>query len=104
MYFVENDETSCTDPLALNDEFEAQYESADYEAKMGRLLRHAYKRLKTDSPQKMREWDEAIRLLSKGDYYLPVLWHTKPAGENRRRDLFIMIGIGILIVAGRLPA
>jgi hypothetical protein len=100
MYFVENDETSCADPLALNDEFEAQYESADYEAKMGRLLRHAYKRLKAESPQKIREWDEAIRLLSKGDHYLPVLWDTKPPGENRVRDIMIMVGIGLLIVAG----
>jgi hypothetical protein len=101
MYFVENDETSCADPLALNEEFEAQYDSADYEAKMGRLLRHAYKRLKTESPQRIAEWDDAIHLLSKGDHYLPVLWNTKPAGENRWRDIVIMmVGIGLLIVAG----
>jgi len=100
MYFVENDETSCADPLALNGEFEAQYDSADYEVKMGRLLRQAYKRLKTESPQRIVEWDDAIRLLSKGDHYLPVLWNAKPAGENRWRDIIIMVGIGLLIVAG----
>lgn len=33
MYFVENDPSSCEDPLALNDEFEAQCDTAEYEAR-----------------------------------------------------------------------
>jgi hypothetical protein len=104
MYFVENDPSSCADPLQLNDEFEAEYDSGEYEAKIGRLLHHCYKRLKTENPEKARNWDEAIRTLQSGDHYLPVLWSVKPTGEHRWRDLLLMIAIGLLVVAGILVA
>lgn len=51
MYFTESDPSSCDDPLALNDEFEAQYQTAKYEAKIAKLLGDAYQRLKRDDPQ-----------------------------------------------------
>ena len=41
MYFTESDPASCDDPFALNDEFEQEYDTAEYEAKMSRLLHHA---------------------------------------------------------------
>lgn len=34
MYFVENDDASCADPLELNQEFEEQYDTAEYETKI----------------------------------------------------------------------
>lgn len=98
MYFVENDPTSCADPLELNEEFEAQYDTKEYESKIARLLHNAHKRLKTDNPETARRWDEAIRTLHNGDHYLPVLWSAKYQGENRRRDLFLMVVIGLLVV------
>jgi hypothetical protein len=100
MYFVENDPTSCADPLELNEEFEAQYDTAEYESKIARLLHNAHKRLKTENPATARTWDEAIRTLHNGDHYLPVLWSAKRPSENRKRDLLIMVGIGLLVVAG----
>lgn len=104
MYFVENDPSSCADPLQLNDEFEAEYDSGEYEAKIGRLFHHCYKRLKTENPEKARNWDEAIQTLRDGDHYLLVLWSVKPTGKHRVRDLLLMIAIGLLIVAGILIA
>ena len=38
MYFTESDPSSCENPLALNDEFEAQYDTAVYEAKISDSL------------------------------------------------------------------
>lgn len=73
MYFVENDPTSCSDPLELNDEFEAQYDTGEYEAKIRGLLRRAYKRLKNEDPAKLRNWDDAVQALRGGDHYLPVM-------------------------------
>jgi hypothetical protein len=81
MYFVENDVTSCDSPLELNEEFEAQYDTGEYEAKMWRLLHHAYKRLKDEDPKKVRNWHQTIRMLSEGDHYLPVLWHAPPGSS-----------------------
>src|SRR5581483_5525574 len=86
MYFVENDPSSCPDPLELNDEFEAQYETSEYEIKIGRLLHHAFDRLKAEDPQKLAIWKECIEELSHGDHYLPVLWDAKPSNEHSMRD------------------
>ena len=52
MYFTENDPASCDNPLELNQEFEAQYDTVEYEAKMSLLLDHAYDRLTVEKPGK----------------------------------------------------
>ena len=70
MYFTESDPSSCDKPLELNEEFEAQYETAEYEAKVSGLLQRAYDRLKAQDTEKERIWDEAVRELRKGDHYL----------------------------------
>jgi hypothetical protein len=82
MYFVENDPTSCDKPLELNEEFEAHYDTPEYEAKMSGLLHRAYKRLKKDNPERIRNWDQAMRVLQGGDHYLPVLWATRPGDST----------------------
>jgi len=86
MYFVENDPMSCSNPLELNSEFEAQYDTREYEAKIGGLLQRAHKRLKAEGTGKVRYWDDAIRTLCKGDHYLPVLLPKKSSGEDGWRS------------------
>jgi|SRR5579872_7276521 len=86
MYFVENDPLSCSNPLELNSEFEAQYDTREYEAKIGGLLQRAHKRLKAEGTGKVRYWDDAIRTLCKGDHYLPVLLPKRPSGEDGWRS------------------
>jgi len=54
MYFTESDAASCENPVELNDEFEAQHNRTEYEAKMSRLLRHAYNRLMAEDPEGKR--------------------------------------------------
>jgi hypothetical protein len=83
LYFVENDPSSCENPLELNDEFEAQYDTSEYENKIAQLLSDAFKRIKAGDPQKVALWDSAMRLLSRGDHYLPVMWRGDISnGEN----------------------
>ena len=77
LYFTESDPSSCDNPIDLNDEFESQYDTSEYEAKMSALLHHTYKRLKRDSPSGLQNWDEAIRTLRAGDHYLLILWGAK---------------------------
>lgn len=108
MYFVENDLTSCADPLELNDEFEAQYDTGQYEAKIAGLLRRAYKRLKTEDPAKISSWDEAAKTLSKGDHYLPVMLRAGPSDKNgwsspeNRVIRFGIIGVVLFFIAAKL--
>jgi hypothetical protein len=73
MYFTESDPASCGDPVRLNEEFEEKYDTAEYEAKMSRLLDHSSKRLKAESPGGKLQWDEAISTLEKGDHYVLLL-------------------------------
>lgn len=73
MYFTESDPASCENPIELNDEFEAEYGTEEYEAKISRLLHHAYKRLKDENTENLRSWNEAVHILRKGDHYILVL-------------------------------
>src|ERR1700687_4752073 len=77
MYFTESGEVP-EDPIKLNEEFEAQYDTAKYEAKIARLMRHAYARLRRDNGETRRTWDTAIKCLRRGDHYLLVLWGASP--------------------------
>ena len=86
MYFTESDPASCGDPFNLNDEFEQKYDTAEYEAKMSRLLHRAYKRLKAENPAGKFQWDEAISTLEKGDHYVLVLWGPHPPMGARKDD------------------
>lgn len=100
MYFTESDAASCDNPAELNDDFEAQYETAEYEAKVSRLLHHAYNRLKAEDPERKRNWDQAIRTLRKGDHYFLVLWDLKLPSEHPTRDFFKLLGVGLLVAVG----
>ena len=97
MYFTESDPSSCDDPIALNDEFEAQCDMAEYETKLSRLLHHAYTRLKSEDPEKVRTWDQSIRMLRKGDHYVLVLWDIKVPAAPSMKDRLKLLGTGLLI-------
>ena len=97
MYFTEWDD-SGGNPIELNEEFESQYDTPDYERKIAGLMRNAYKRIKDENPETKRLWDEAIKQLSRGDHYILVLWRTAPPSEHPIRDFAIYVGIGILVV------
>jgi hypothetical protein len=71
MYFTESDPSSCNKPLELNDEFEAQYDTAEYEAKISGLLQRAYARF--HDPEAKDTWEQAVCELHKADHYLLVL-------------------------------
>jgi hypothetical protein len=103
MYFVENEEMR-EDPIALNEEFEAEYETDEYEAKIHGLLHRAYARVEKENPETAPQWKEAIREMSKGDHYLPVLWGdgivapNYPA-ERPPHDYLKLVGTALLVVS-----
>ena len=96
MYFTEWDD-SCENPIQLNEDFEAQYDTSEYEAKIAGLLKNAYKRIQQESPESKSIWDKALKKLSEGDHYVLVLWRASPKSEHPRRDFLIQVGIGVLI-------
>ena len=99
MYFTESDD-SCENPVELNEEFEAKYDTTEYEAKISRLLHRARERLKEEDPERARNWDQSIRTLRKGDHYILVLWDVEPPSEHPIRDSLKPAGLGMLIALG----
>ena len=80
VYFTETDECP-EDPIALNDAFEAEYDTDEYEAKISRLLHHAYGRLRKENDAVRKNWDLAIKCLRRGDHYLLVMWDMSSSTE-----------------------
>jgi hypothetical protein len=100
MYFTESGYVP-EDPLRLNDEFEAEYDTEEYEAKISRLLHHAYYRLRKEDDAARKNWNLAIRSLRRGDHYLMVIWDLAPPGEKPLGDslkLFVS-SLGIIALA-----
>jgi hypothetical protein len=83
MYFTETGECP-EDPIALNDAFEAEYDSTAYEKKISRLMAGAYRRIKRENPEKLRSWNEAFRVLGKGDHYILLFWRQKTFKKSPR--------------------
>ncbi len=102
MYFTETGECP-EDPIALNDAFEAEYDSTAYEKKISRLMAGAYRRIKRENPEKLRSWNEAFRVLGKGDHYIllfgrqktfkksPRMWPTYVLGALAAVSLYFLV-------------
>ena len=75
MYFTESGEMP-ENPISLNEAFEAECDSNEYELKIGKLMRHAFWRVKRENPQSAVQWKNAIKKLSTEDHYLSVLWNA----------------------------
>lgn len=91
MYFTETGKCP-EDPIALNEEFEAQYNTAEYEKKISRLMHHAYKRVRDDRGANLQAWNDATRRLRRGDHYLLVMWGQRPGIHASQ-----LIGMGIVL-------
>jgi hypothetical protein len=98
MYFTESAE-AVEDSVKLHEEFEAHYDSDEYESKIAKLLHHAHARAKKENPEKARLWSDAIRTLNKGDHYLLVLWNLQSAEERPPYDSLKLLAAAILIVS-----
>ena len=57
----------------VNEQFEQEYDDAEYEAKISNLLRNARRRVREESPDGGRLWKEAEKDLRKEDHYLGVM-------------------------------
>ena len=77
MYFTEVEECP-EDPIALNEAFEAEYDTAAYEKKISLLMTQAYRRMRREGGENLRLWNEAFRVLSQGDHYILLFWRQNP--------------------------
>ena len=98
MYFTESGSVP-EDPIKLNEEFEAEYDSDEYEAKISRLLHHAYQRLRKENDAARKNWDLAIKCLRRGDHYLLVMCDLAPSGGRPLGDFLKLLASSLGIIA-----
>jgi hypothetical protein len=98
MYFTESGYVP-EDPIKLNEEFESEHDSGEYEAKISRLLHHAYQRLRKENDAARKNWDLAIRCLRRGDHYLLVMWDIAPYTWTPVRDSLKLLASALAIIA-----
>jgi hypothetical protein len=73
LYFTERGELS-EEMHRLSEEFDSSYNMAEYEKKISQLMKHAYTRIRKNDSAVKENWDQAIRVLRRGDHYVLVMW------------------------------
>lgn len=107
LYFTEV-HPSLPDIYEVNAQFERDYDSDEYEARIVGLLKHARDRDSHSSPNGEQNWKDALDALKKEDYYILVMLYRAfpeyrrailPTHRVRDYMIYIAIGIGVVIVA-----
>jgi hypothetical protein len=103
LYFTEV-HPSLPDIYEVNAEFERDYDSDKYEAKIATLLKNARDRDDHSSPSQEQEWKDALDVLKHEDHYILVMvgqtfgFGSASTGGHRIRDFLIYVAVGIVIV------
>jgi hypothetical protein len=103
LYFTEV-QPSLPDIYEVHAEFERNYDSDEYEAKIAGLLRNARTRDQDESAAQAQEWKDALDALKKEDHYILVMVQqafgagSATGDEHRVRDFLIYVAVGVGIV------
>jgi hypothetical protein len=103
MYFTETGECP-EDPLALNGEFEKEYENDEYETKVKKLLANAHHRLTEERSSAVAQWDESLKALDQTDDYILILCDRSPFARLANPKalpsvLMFVFRLGLLVLA-----
>ena len=85
---------------ALNEEFGRDYDLAEYEEKIGLLVRN----LRRNKNEDRQAWDEAVGVLAEGDHYLLVLMEPPKRSGTQKRPPYdflklVLTAFALIIVA-----
>jgi len=103
LYFTESYDPP-PDIVETNDEFERDYDSADYEKKIAGLLRNARERNKKESPEAATRWKQAVADIRKEDHYLLVMLDQSANSSGGFEDFYWVFGIALIIMVVGLGA
>jgi hypothetical protein len=99
LHFTESGWT-LPDMMAINEEFDRDYDQDEYEKKIARLIKNADKYARKESRDEYDAWWAAIRFLEKEDHYISVMIRMarlRPPGDQLK-----LLGAGLGIVAAVL--
>ncbi|MGO9640354.1 MAG: hypothetical protein ACLP1Y_03480 [Candidatus Acidiferrales bacterium] len=98
LYFTESYDPP-PDIMEINDEFERDYDSAEYEKKIAGLLRNARVRNRKESPEAAARWKQAVADISMEDHYIMLMLGHRPKSSSASfRQLPLDIAIGLALV------
>jgi hypothetical protein len=98
-------ETAWTLPdiMQVSDEFDREYDQADYEKKIAHLIRNAANRARKENPEEFATWLSAIRQLQKEDHYITVMVDmagvSTGRGSGKWKITALAIAAGWLVIA-----
>ena len=72
LYFTESGDCP-EDVFELNEAFEAEYDTSEYEKRISGLAKSACQRLKKENSAGAQVWDQAVKKLNEGDHYILVM-------------------------------
>jgi hypothetical protein len=84
LYFSETNWT-LPDIASVSEDFDREYDQAEYEKKITRVIREAAKGDRQESPELYNQWWDAIQLLKKGDHYILVMIDSAGLHPHRGR-------------------
>jgi hypothetical protein len=96
LYFTESGWT-LPDIMKVNEDFDRQYDQAEYEHKIAKLVTKADKRIRKGSREDYDRWWAAIRFLQREDHYISVM--IRLAGLRPRGDQLRLFATALGIVA-----
>jgi hypothetical protein len=91
---------AVNDP-AVSEQFESNYDSGEYEAKITSLLSAAY-RLDEGIPRNRQQWREAREALDSHDFYLLVMLESARTEKPVGKRYWTFMLVGFLLVAALL--
>ena len=86
LYFTESGWT-LPDMMEVNEDFDREYDQAEYERKIAKVVKKADKRLRKSPREDYDRWWAAIRFLQREDHYISVmigLAGLRPRGDQLR--------------------
>jgi hypothetical protein len=95
LYFTESGWT-LPDIMKVSEDFDREYDQAEYERKIAKLVTKADRRIRKSSGDEYDRWWAAIRFLQREDHYISVMIRLaglRPRGDQLR--LFVT-GLGIV--------
>jgi hypothetical protein len=107
LYFTESGWT-LPDIMDVSAKFDEEYDQAEYETKIAKLIKHAVKRTEKENPEEYKGWLAAVERLSKEDHYILAMTELGGIGGFRTNSdwqlwpwvvgLMLVMGLGSAIM------
>ena len=98
MLYVSKNGWTPPDMDVVQDAFDRYHEAVEYELKMTNLIRMVHIDAQTARPGELRDWNEAVRVLSAEDHYLLELIAAAEGPRRREASVWRLVLTAVVII------